>query len=77
MSDDDLIEQKRKAYFNAINELQDPQDIIDSLPNLEYKSFAPIMTGLIKMIKAEIAELKNVIAIETDHQDLEIYNDDL
>ena len=54
----DVLNNLRNNYFNAILELNDETDIINSLPEPEYENFFPIVNGLIERLNEKIKVLE-------------------
>ena len=54
----DGLNNLRNNYFNAILELNDETDIINSLPEPEYENFFPIVNGLIERLNEKIKDLE-------------------
>ena len=54
----DVLNNLRNNYFNAILELNDESDIINSLPEPEYENFFPIVNGLIERLNEKIKVLE-------------------
>lgn len=54
----DILDNLRNNYFNAILELNDESDIINSLPDPEYENFFPIINGLIEKLNEKIKILE-------------------
>ncbi len=67
----------RNQYYESIKLLTNKEDIIDALPKPEYKSFFPIISGLIQTLSKEIEELKVLISDEKEEEVKEYLQDEL
>lgn len=67
------FESLRESYYQAIKNLQSKEDILSALPNEEYNSFFPIMTGLIKMLDQEEIEIREMLLKESSNSELYQY----
>jgi len=67
----DNIEILRQNYYEAINLLQDEQDIINALPTNDFQNFFPLIIGLIAKLEVELQKLKDELSSsQNEHKQL-------
>lgn len=64
----DDIEKLRQKYYDAINLLQDEQDIINALPTTDFRNFFPLIAGLITKIETELQKLQDELSASQDEK---------
>lgn len=68
------IEILRQNYYEAINLLQDEEDIKSALPTNDFQNFFPLITGLITKLELELEKLKaELLASPTENKELISY----
>ena len=73
----DQTTQLRNQYYESIRLLTNKEDITVALPKPEYKSFFPIISGLIENLLKEIEELQELISNEKEEKVKEYLKDEL
>ena len=71
------IEKLRNQYYEAIDKLQDKEDIKNALPKPEYKVFFELIKGIIEKIDESIKEIENILSTETEQEVLEYLKEEL
>lgn len=74
---EEKISQLHDQYYEAIKQLQDKDDIINSLPNTDYNSFFDIIDVLIEKLEIDKKETIQLIASETNYELREYYQQEL
>lgn len=71
------IEELRTQYYNAIEKLQNKEDIINALPKTDYKNFFDLIKGIINKIDESINEIEQMITQEKDQETLQYMREEI
>lgn len=69
------IEKLREQYFNSLMLLTNKEDIMASLPDVEFQSFFPLIEGLIIRLNEEIESAKQLLLEASDEDKDELLNE--
>lgn len=75
--DTERLEQLRDQTVNAIENLYEENDIIQSLPTTDYQSFFPIMKLIIEKLEQKKKEFEDFVILATTIEEKELYQEEI